>query len=179
MARHGGEAAGLKRLLRGALRTAASAGGAPGVVLAGLNYVLLGAGDDCLATAAYAVVHPASGTVLHSSAGHLPLVCSGPGGARTLDGPVGLPLGVVAGVQYEEGLTAVPSAGTLLAYTDGLVERRGEDIDVGLRRLLEAACTASTGSLPAQIERIFADLTEGSRDDAGLLGLRLPPQPIG
>ena len=30
---------------------------------------------------------------------------------------------------------AIPAGGTLLAYTDGLIERRGESLEVGLERL--------------------------------------------
>lgn len=91
----------------------------------------VGVGEvDGMATAAYAVVDPASGTLVHASAGHLPPACLTRDGAWLIEGPVGLPLGVGAGfgaaadgvaAAYEEEVVAVPAGSTVLAYTDGEV----------------------------------------------------------
>jgi serine phosphatase RsbU (regulator of sigma subunit) len=58
-------------------------------------------------------------------------------------------------------------------FTDGLYERPGEDLDVGLERLRSAA-VAHRGSLPDLLEHIRSELvgTEG-RDDIAMLAIRL------
>ena len=67
---------------------------------------------------------------------------------------------------------AVPPAATLLAYTDGLVERRGESIDDGLARLRDAAL-AQDGDLAGLLTRLVNDLRHGySDDDTAIVGLR-------
>ncbi|XUL93500.1 SpoIIE family protein phosphatase [Streptomyces galilaeus] len=90
---------------------------------------------DTIATCAYGVVDLGRGTCALSSAGHLPPVLIRPdGSAELLDIPGGVPLGV-GGVDF--GTAEVPfTTGALLAlYSDGLVENRGESIDVGLHTL--------------------------------------------
>jgi hypothetical protein len=83
---------------------------------------------------------------------------------------VGVPLGV-ASMTYETTTTVMPSGSTLLAFTDGLVERRGESIDVGLERLAAAAGTES--SLEDLLDHLVSELTNnGSEDDIAILALR-------
>ena len=67
-----------------------------------------------------------------------------------------------------------PSAsarGTLVAYTDGLIERRGEVVDVGLARLRDSAA-AATGSLDEVVSQLIADLRHEGDDDTTILGVR-------
>jgi serine phosphatase RsbU (regulator of sigma subunit) len=80
-----------------------------------------------------------AGTLSYSRAGHPPPLLIGRDGPRWLDGAGGCLLQVRH--QCERPLaTADYSDGDLLVlYTDGLVERRGEIIDVGLARLAAAA----------------------------------------
>jgi putative methionine-R-sulfoxide reductase with GAF domain len=73
------------------------------------------------------------------SAGHPPPVLGLLGqGSELVEIPVGPPLGAVAGVQRASSTVTLPAGGVLLLYTDGLVERRAEDIDQGLGRLCAA-----------------------------------------
>ncbi len=61
---------------------------------------------------------------------------------------------------------------TLLLYTDGLVERRGELLDVGLGRLVDAA-SAPGDDLEAFVDTLIGRLTgPGSADDIAVLALR-------
>ena len=61
---------------------------------------------------------------------------------------------------------------TVVAYTDGLIERRGEHLDVGLERLRHTAAD-SHGTLGALLTRLVDDLIAGeSEDDTAILGLR-------
>jgi serine phosphatase RsbU (regulator of sigma subunit) len=186
VAGHGGAASEAMRSLHGAMRRAAATGAGPAEVLTTLDAEVCALDVDGMATAAYAVVDPASGTLVHASAGHLPLVCLSRDGARLMEGPVGLPLGVGAGfgaaadgvaAAYEEEVVAVPAGSTVLAYTDGLVERRGHDIDAGLAELLEVAAGVAGHALAEQVDAVFGALATGSRDDVTVLGLRLPAAP--
>jgi serine phosphatase RsbU (regulator of sigma subunit) len=70
----------------------------------------------------------------------------------------------------------VPPASTLVWYSDGLVERRDEDIDVGLARLVTATRAQPLQQQPDQwCESILHALTNGSRieDDIVLICVRL------
>jgi len=172
VAGHGRAVAGVAHHLQQAMHAAAQAGSPPAAVLARLNHELLTLDEDVIATAAYAVVHPPSGTLVHSSAGHLPFLCAAAEGATSLKTPAGLLLGACPDAAYEEGIVALPPGSTLLAYTDGLVERRGEDLDAGLRRLERTAGAAAGRTLLQQVDEVFARLGADSTDDVTLLGLR-------
>ncbi|AUG81173.1 diguanylate cyclase [Kitasatospora sp. MMS16-BH015] len=87
------------------------------------------------ATCLVVTADPAGGSCRYASAGHLPPAVVHPDG-RTALLPVnpGPPLGTGLG-GYRSATAELPAHHTLLLYTDGLVERRGEDIDDSLRRL--------------------------------------------
>jgi anti-sigma regulatory factor (Ser/Thr protein kinase) len=93
----------------------------------------------------------------------------------------GPPLGAVPDAVYSEGESDLPPGGTLLVYTDGLVERRDMWIDEGIDRLVDAA-RASAGSDPDDVvERLVAELLgeDGAGDDVAVLALRADPTPSG
>ena len=84
---------------------------------------------------------------------------------------MGLPLGV-APCSYRATTVPLASGSSLVAFTDGLVERRGENIDLGLDRLVRAA----RGD-PATIDGLLAGLTatlgpDGAADDVAVLAFR-------
>jgi len=66
------------------------------------------------------------------------------GDARLLDVPVDPPIGVDPAAPLAAVTVPLPASGTLLAFTDGLVERRGEVIDAGLDRLRAHAAERGT-----------------------------------
>ena len=69
-------------------------------------------------------------------------------------------------------MVTVPPRGVLIAYTDGLVERRGEIVDAGIKRLQEAA-SGDCGSLGELLDRIITELTGDSpADDIAVIGLK-------
>ena len=91
-----------------------------------------------LVTAVYLLVEPGTGEVVIASAGHLPPLLIDVGGNRVLPTLGGTPFGV--GGSERQALTVqLPQGAALVAITDGLVERRGEDIDEGVDRILQAA----------------------------------------
>jgi serine phosphatase RsbU (regulator of sigma subunit) len=92
--------------------------------------------------------------------------------AGFIDTTIGVPVGVRAHAHYDEVVTTLPRQGTLFLYTDGLVERRGEVLDVGMQRLADAA-VMSQSSLDEVLGAMVAKtIPNGSDDDAALLGVR-------
>ncbi|MFF8814233.1 SpoIIE family protein phosphatase [Streptomyces pactum] len=133
------------------------------------------------ATCVYAIYDPVSRRCTMARAGHPPPALVHPGGAvEFVDLPVGPPLGV-GGLPFETAEFEVPEGSSIVLYTDGLVERRDRDIDVGLellRRSLEAA-----GRTPEQTCQVVLDALLPSRpsDDVALIVARtrvLPPERI-
>lgn len=67
---------------------------------------------------------------------------------------------------------------TLLLYTDGLIERSGEDLDRGLARLRQHAAALTREPLAVFCDELLASLARDSNDDIALLALRLPPRDL-
>ncbi|GIE02990.1 PP2C family protein-serine/threonine phosphatase [Paractinoplanes durhamensis] len=99
-----------------------------------------------LTTAQYAMISPDRTTVRISTAGHPPPVLFVPGRpAATVALPADPPLGIGDDRRPRRTTTLeLAAGGVLVLYTDGLVERRGQLIDVGMELLAEVV-----GSTPA------------------------------
>lgn len=109
-----------------------------------------------------------------SNAGHLPpVLVTADGSARLLDGPSDPLLGLLPGVARHDHEVEIIAESTLLLYTDGLVERRGESLDVGLSRLLatvgSAASLEPADFLDAVLDRLARDAAD---DDVAVLAVR-------
>jgi anti-sigma regulatory factor (Ser/Thr protein kinase) len=104
-------------------------------------------------------------------------VLTGDGRADFLTGDPGLPLGVTTDYRYPELRATLEPGSTVLLYTDGLVEKRGEPLDVGLERLRDVAAGAPVDPLDALCEQVVDALVKGAPgDDVALLAVRvLPP----
>ncbi|MEU1593513.1 SpoIIE family protein phosphatase [Streptomyces sp. NPDC005708] len=113
------------------------------------------------ATCLYAVYDPATRKCTMARAGHPPPVIIDPQGQVTFpDLPTGSPLGIGLGVPFEAVELALTEGSLLALYTDGLIETRDHDIDVGMRRLatalaqpdrcLEDLCARATQTRPRQ-----------------------------
>jgi serine phosphatase RsbU (regulator of sigma subunit) len=90
-----------------------------------------------LVTVLYLLVDPDGGTIHIGNAGHLPPLLVDASGSRIVPTPVGTPFGVDVG-RRESTTISMDRGDSLVVITDGLVERRGEDIDVGISRILDA-----------------------------------------
>jgi serine phosphatase RsbU (regulator of sigma subunit) len=133
------EAAAAMGRLRSALAAYALESTSPASVLARLNLFAAGPGGVGFATACYAILDPESGRLVHSSAGHLPMLVVGASGERRWleKGRTGALTGDPT-FEPEEATGELEPGDLLLAYSDGLVERRGESLEVGLDRLADA-----------------------------------------
>ena len=178
VAGHGVTAAVLMGQLRGAFRTLAYEHTSPAHVL---QRMLRHVDEDEMATAICLALDPYTQELTYASAGHPPpLLADGASGEVTRLGlALAPPLGYVQPAAIREAVTELAAGGTLVAYTDGLVERRGWSIDTGidlLAAVIEASPDARVESLA---DRIFADVRPqiGSHDDIALLIVRLAEVP--
>jgi serine phosphatase RsbU (regulator of sigma subunit) len=122
--------------IRAALRAFAVHETSPAAVLDRVDTMVDILGVSDLTTCLYAIVNPVTGEFRWSSAGHLnPLVIEASGEARLLHGDPGPPLGVSDTAVYVDRAAHIPRGGSVLIYTDGLVERRSSSISEGLARL--------------------------------------------
>ena len=165
----------------GQLRTAARAyaleGHPPAAVLAGVNRLAHAAGSRDMATALCLAYDPASGRLRTANAGHMPpIVISERGAVRSLDGAVALPLNVDASVPFVEAEAVVEPGSTVLLYTDGLIERRGQTLSDSVRELERALEAAPRGAeaLCGFIEE-RARIDDGPPDDVALLAFHVLP----
>jgi serine phosphatase RsbU (regulator of sigma subunit) len=168
---HGPRAATTMAQLRFAIRAYAAESNDAETILAKLtNLVPLDATGQ-LATILCTMVDARRRMLTVTSAGHLPPLLIQDGHAQFVECKVGLPIGVSQAEPYRSTAVLAGTAGTLVAYTDGLVERRGESLDVGLERLRSAA-----GGGMEPLEELLARLLEQpprrQDDDIALLGVR-------
>jgi serine phosphatase RsbU (regulator of sigma subunit) len=176
VAGHDLQAAAVMGQVRTALRAYAIDASDPAAVVARLERFMADAGFNTFATVLMLFYDPRTGAIEAISAGHLPPLVIGPDGAASLLQvaklpPVGLGLVDPARRPATPTHTVLPMDSTLLLFTDGLVERRGEDLDTGLERLRQAAARTA---LPVDelCDYLIKELSaEASRDDTALLAL--------
>jgi len=128
-----------------------------------------------IATCVYAVHDPSEGRLSYASAGHLPiLVRDAQGIVHRTDEPTGPPLGT-GGWMHTSGSIPLGPGSTAVLYTDGLIERRGEDIDEGVASLMNALAGA-TGTPSVICDRLLRALgvTSEHDDDVAVLVLQYP-----
>jgi Stage II sporulation protein E (SpoIIE) len=158
--------------LRFTMRAYLLEGHPPEAVLAMSNRQLDLAEDGHFATVLVGVANRTTREVVLANAGHPEPLVVADGAARYVTTEVGPPLGVVDEIRYTATTITMTPGSLLLAFTDGLVERREESIDDGLRRLADAA-TADAPSLEDYVTGVVGTLTNhASEDDLAVLALR-------
>ncbi|MEU0945303.1 SpoIIE family protein phosphatase [Streptomyces canus] len=169
---HGVRAAAAMSEYRSLLRALALQGLAPDRLLTEADRTAHALDLDRVATCVLALLDPAAGHAVLATAGHVPPLLVRPGTRPELaDLPVGPPLGTGSG-GYESRLCPMPPGSLLLAYTDGLVERRGEDIDTSLAALAGTPIAAGH-PLPDILNTVLDRLAPAkSEDDVTLLAAR-------
>jgi serine phosphatase RsbU (regulator of sigma subunit) len=149
-------------------------GAEPAAVLSELNELLFQIQASDILTVVYGILDVAQGRWTEARAGHVPtLLCAPDAEARVLDSKPGVPLAVLADARYEQEQHEIGPGSSIVLYTDGLVERRGETLDTGIERLrtcvrelgpdLDAACATVTRQL----------VGDAAEDDVSLLIARV------
>ncbi len=121
-----------------------------------------------------------SGELRYARAGHLPVLLVGSDGARYAEEGAGTVLAVVGRPSFVEGCATISAGTSVLLYTDGLVERRGEVVDDGLARLAAAAEQHRNADPDTLADRVVAAMLgdSGPTDDVALVVVRLQPAPL-
>jgi serine phosphatase RsbU (regulator of sigma subunit) len=165
-------AATIMAALRFAVRAYAMQGDDPATMLRKLTDLVSIEHDGHFATLLCCVLDLERHEITVASAGHPPPLLVTDGGASFLDTVPCVPVGVTVDVQYRATTSPVPASGTVIAYTDGLVERRREDLDVGLARLRDTAATLA-GDLDTRVTALVRSLTpDRTDDDIAILGVQ-------
>ncbi|WP_406010270.1 SpoIIE family protein phosphatase [Streptomyces sp. NBC_00637] len=174
---HGLEAAGVMGQLRSALSAASRVAAGPAEALNVLGryaHVVDGAES---ATAVTTFIDFDHHTITYSSAGHPPpVLVHTDGRVEFLDRATDPPLDArPTPVRRPQARTAYDSGATLALYTDGLVERRHEDIDTGLARLADALARHREADPETLADAVLLELLPpgGATDDTALVIVRL------
>jgi len=177
---HGLRAAAAMGQLRNAFRAYALSADSPAEVLGAANRLVeaAGEGEQVMATAVLLMVDRRSGEITYTNAGHPPPLILDREGARFLEGGRSVPLGASDSAVFHQGSARLSDSATLLLYTDGLVERRGEGLAERLDQLADAAVAARPDAgledlCDALLGSAFA--TERPRDDVALIAVRAEP----
>lgn len=137
---HGVTAAAAMGQVRVAVRVLAGVEPSPAGLLRVLGGQVAEIPDAACATMAFGVIDPGAGRFDYVLAGHPPpVLLRADGSAVLVDGQPWPPLGVPPRAEPSPASVAVGSGDVLVLYTDGVVERRGESLTVGLERLRSAA----------------------------------------
>ncbi len=166
----------VRNLLRGVAHALPDA---PATVLSALDQAMGDLAVGALATAVLATLDEPGRpqepwTLRWSNAGHPPpLLLHANGSAELLDRPSDLLLGLDHTTSRSEHAAELAAGSTVVLYTDGLVERRAEDLDVGLERLRIAAQAAAQLPLEQLCDVLLKDLAAEADDDVAVLALRV------
>jgi serine phosphatase RsbU (regulator of sigma subunit) len=174
---HGLPAAGVMGQLRSALSAASRVVDGPARALHVLGLYAGSVDGAENTTVADAFIDWDARTITYSSAGHPPPALLQPGGTvEFLDQATDPPLGARPEAAPRLQATKPFTEGSVLAlYTDGLIERRREDIDDGLARLAGSLARHQACSPDALADALLADLLPpgGATDDTALVIMRL------
>lgn len=134
----------------------------PGACLARTNDVLCTQNPlDLFVTVFYCILDPATGDLRYANGGHNPpYVLRADGSVEALDGPGGLVLGVVPGVQYPEHRLQLQHGDRLVLFTDGVTEAfNPSDEAYGIDRLVAEIKAHGHGPTAALVDRICGSVT--------------------
>jgi hypothetical protein len=163
---------------RNSLRGLAITGAGPAELLRMLNEVMCNLTSGVIGTVVCGLYNPDTHVLRWARAGHLPPVLVRGGSAAELPLPGGVLLGMDPDAQYEEAIEPLRPGDTLLLFTDGLIERRGDSIVDVLEEFVQTVvAVARTGgagpTAGAQADRILASAVSDTGDDACLVAVRI------
>jgi CheY-like chemotaxis protein len=155
--------------LRHALRAFVSEGHPPLTITGLVNAVLRRFHPGIIATLCLVLADPRSGELTIVNCGHMPLLLVDDAGARYV-GEGGLMLGLARHEPHVE-TTVLPVGGTVLLYTDGLVEDRRVLLDHNMEKLRVAANEAAGRDVEAFANHVMS-LFGPSEDDVAMIAIR-------
>jgi serine phosphatase RsbU (regulator of sigma subunit)/PAS domain-containing protein len=164
---------------RNSLRGLAITGSGPAELLRMLNGVMCDLTSGVVGTVVCGRYNPDTSVLRWARAGHLPPVLVRGRTACELPLPGGVLLGMDPDATYEEATQSLEPGDTLLLFTDGLIEQRGESIVDVLREFVATVApvpAGQEGSQPtaaAQADRILATAVSDTDDDACLVAVRI------
>jgi PAS domain-containing protein len=170
---------------RNSLRGLAITGAGPGELLRMLNGVMCDLTSGVVGTVVCGLYSPDTHVLRWARAGHLPPVLVHGASATELPLPGGVLLGMDPGADYEEAIQLLQPGDTLLLFTDGLIERRGESIVDVLGDFVATLVPAPADgpgqpagdgtelTAAAQADRILASAVSDTGDDACLVAVRI------
>ncbi len=134
------------------------------------KFLLRQQSDESFATAVHVVIDLQDGHYTITSAGHPPALRWEPGPAEwVVDNARGMALGIMTEPELHQSEGVLPPDGALLFYTDGVVESRTTDLDVGIAWLQRAAREAVVRGFPGAARRIIKQVRRGDDDRAVLI----------
>ncbi|MFE1881398.1 PP2C family protein-serine/threonine phosphatase [Streptomyces diastatochromogenes] len=173
---YGLAAASVMGQLRSALSAASRVADGPAQALEVLDLYARSVDGAESTTAVLSVIDGTNRTIAYSSAGHPPPALLHPDGTvdfldQATDPPLGARPEHLPRPQEE---TTFTEGAMLVLYTDGLIERRREDIDAGLTRLADSLTRHQSADPETLADALLADLTPaaGATDDTALVVLR-------
>ena len=169
-------AAAIMGQLRSVLDAGLREGASPVQALTRLSRLAADVSGATGTTAAVALYDRPSRSVRYTCAGHVPPLLITSQGPVFLEEARSVPLGITD-VELIEAAVSVEPGDILLLYSDGLVERRDEGIDVGLERLVEVAGSLVGESMAGLCDELIAQMVgEHTEDDVTLLAAEFEPR---
>jgi serine phosphatase RsbU (regulator of sigma subunit) len=180
---HGLEAATVMAQLRSAARSMILEGRDPAAVLDGLSTFASSIEGGACASVVCAVFDRNNRALTYSRAGHPPPLIVNEAGATWLDAAGGALLSIDTERPRANAVVEVDDMDVLVLYTDGLIERRGESLNIGLDRLALAATELYGNTIHRVADGLIRLLSpETMRDDVVIVVKQLlgtPRGPIG
>ncbi|UBU11789.1 PP2C family protein-serine/threonine phosphatase [Nonomuraea gerenzanensis] len=173
---HGLTAASIMLQMRSGLAGLAYTQAPAGQLATWLNDLIVHSNEDVTVTGTAVIGHfdPQDCTFRWTSAGHPSPVLIRNGRPEPIDGVQGMMLGAFDVTEYQMTTTQLQQGDVLLLYTDGIVERRGQDLETGIQSLLQAAHLCADDDPERMIDcllnRLGGDLAE---DDVCVLAVRV------
>jgi serine phosphatase RsbU (regulator of sigma subunit) len=146
-----------------------------------LNGVMCHLTSGVVGTVICGVYDPETRMLRWARAGHLPPILVRGDTARELPLPGGVLLGMDPDADYEEATQPLAPGDTVLLFTDGLIERRGESIEEVLGEFVAAVAASDQAArldvgeptAAARADRVLASAASDTGDDACLVVVRV------
>ena len=173
VAGRGVRAASVMGRVRPALRAVVAEGYPPEEAVRRLDTLIRESGEGPeMATVFHLHYDPETQLGEYVRAGHPPALLRLPDGSIIdLDGRGVAPLGILEQDEFRPHEVSIPLGSLLLLYTDGLIERRGDDLGVGLERLREVFARAPAAPGPCLDQIADEYRTEQIPDDVAMLAI--------